>query len=223
MHILLVEDYPSVYHGLRSLLSSFLDNCTFLNSKTINETKYQIASNPNISLVITDLELDKGDWAINMIAQLKQTRPSLKIIVLSKHEEKSFLNQCLKAGTAAYLSKRVSDEDFKSCVQEVIEKGRTISATERSINEKATSILKSSFLTPQEKFNRLTAREKEVACLLYEKQSQTSVAQRLSVSPETVKTHTKNLYQKLEVDSRAKLRLFFEMNDELLVNRRSPK
>ena len=169
MHILLVEDYPSVYHGLRALLTSFLDDCTFSNSKTIDETMYQVMATPDISLMITDLELDKGDWAVQMIARIKEVRPALKIIVLSKHEESTFMNQCLNSGASAYLSKRINDEDFKACVLNVIEKGRTVSTTEKKIKQKASAIFKSSFLTPEEKFNRLTAREKEIVPFLYQK------------------------------------------------------
>ena len=80
----------------------------------------------------------------------------------------------------------------------------------------AASIFKNSFLTPEEKFHQLTSREKEVAKAIYHKNSRKQIAESLFIGEATIKTHTRHIYKKLDIDSKAKLQLFFKMNPQLI-------
>lgn len=216
MDVLIVEDHHVVNVGLQAMLKSTFDPINILLAKDISAALYQMASNKNIQLVITDLELDKGDWAIDLIKSIRKQSDKIRIIVYSKFEEKGLLNQCIKAGADAYLSKKVEAQDLLNCVKSVMEKGRTISVTEQKIDQLADQVMKKSFLTPEEKFQELSEREREVALLIYQNLSRNKIADRLFVGAETVKTHTRHIYEKLAIDSKAKLQFFFEMNPHLI-------
>lgn len=215
-HCLIVEDHHVMNKGLEYVLKSAFDELKVYLATTIASANYLLASNGQINLVITDLELERGDWAIELIKSIRASRYPVKIVVYSKYEEKGLLNQSIKAGADAYLSKRAKEEEVVDCIKKVLAHGRTVSASEADIHEHAAKVMEISFLTPEEKFRNLTVREKEVAYLLCKNLSRKQIADRLSVGQETIKTHTRHIYEKLAIDSKAKLQLFFEVNDHLL-------
>lgn len=216
MQVLLVEDHVMINKGLACLLISHFEPVEIIYAKDNHSALYQLEKQPNTELIITDLELNRGDWAINLIKQAISKFPAIKIIVHTKHEDKVILDNALKAGALAYLSKKESEESLIECIKNVLEKGRTVSQSETRINQRAASIFKNSFLSPEEKFHQLTAREKEVALAIYHKENRKQTAKRLFIEESTLKTHTHHIYQKLRIDSKAGLCFFFKMNPQLI-------
>lgn len=205
-----------VNRGLSAMMESEFQPIKILLAQDIRSARYEMAAHKDIDLVITDLELDKGDWAIDLIKSIRKQDQKIRIIVYSKYEEKGLLNQAIKAGSDAYLSKKAEEKDVLDCIKTVLINGRTISETERQINRLATMVMKKSFLTPEEKFQELSEREKEVALLIYQNLSRKEIANQLFVGAETIKTHTRHIYEKLALDSKAKLQFFFEMSPHLI-------
>lgn len=216
MKILLAEDHMIVNKGLKTLLDDAFDDAQIIYAKDSQSALYQLASKSPIDLLITDLELDEGDWALDMVQLVKKMHPSLPVIVYSKFEEKSKLNDCLRVGADAYVSKKDDEQYLVTCIKNVLNHGRTVSFSEEKINQKAEMIFDQSFMTADEKFQKLSEREKEVAHLIYQDSSRKELAQRLFIGEETVKTHTRHIYEKLGVDSKAKLQVFFDFNPHLL-------
>ena len=165
---------------------------------------------------MTDLEIHQGQWAVSLISQVRAKHTSVKIIVHSKFEEQGVLHQCLEAGADAYLSKSADERELIHCVREVIASGRYVTESERRIKDRNRRVVQKVFTTPEEKLHALTHREKEVCLLLYQGQSRKKMADQLFLSEETVKSHTRSLYRKLQIDSRAKLQLFLEVNRHLV-------
>ena len=218
MVILIVDDHHVIHRGIESTVSRHMTGTHCLFAECGADALFKIAHEPQISLVITDLELIRGEWALGMVKEIREQKPGLGIIVHSKYEEKGILNQCLRAGASAYCSKRIAETDFVKCITNVMRAGRTVSSSEALINHQAEKVIEKAFLTPEEKFRLLSEREKEVAHLLYENYSRKRIADQLFIGTETVKTHTRKIYDKLGIDSRAKLQLFFEVNYELLLH-----
>ena len=215
-HCLIVEDHHIMNKGLEYVLKSAFRDIKISTATNINSAAYHLASHKDIELMITDLELEKGDWAIELIKAVRVSKNRVRIIVYSKYEEKGLLNQALKAGANAYLSKHATEQEVLDCIRQVMKQGRFISASEVKINDQIARVIETSFLTPEEKYRNLTEREKEVAHLLFKDFSRKEIADKLFLGQETIKTHSRHIYEKLEIDSKAKLQVFFKVNHHLL-------
>ena len=175
MKILLVEDHLMVNKGLDSLLISHFKPVEIFYAKDNRSALYELEKQPGLELMITDLELGRGNWGVDLIKQATSKFPGIKIIVYTKYEDKVILDNALKAGALAYVSKKESEETLMECIKNVLEKGRTISPSEAKINQIAASIFKNSFLTSEEKFHQLTTRKKEVARAIYHKSNRKQI------------------------------------------------
>ena len=214
--ILIVEDHYAVSRGLKTILSECFPMLVCYDASTTEDALYTLADHPEIQLLLTDLEIHNGQWAVSLISEVRAQHASVKIIVHSKFEEQGVLHQCLEAGANAYLSKSADELELTSCVREVIASGRYVTESERRIKDRNRRVVQKVFTTPEEKLHALTDREKEVCFLLYHGQSRKNMADQLFLSEETIKSHTKSLYRKLQIDSRAKLQLFLEVNRHLV-------
>ena len=117
MQVLLVEDHVMTNKGLASLLISHFESVEIFSAKDNHAALYQLEKQPDMELMITDLELNRGDWAVNLIKQATTKFPAIKIIVHTKHENKVILDNALKAGARAYVSKKESEETLIACIK----------------------------------------------------------------------------------------------------------
>jgi DNA-binding NarL/FixJ family response regulator len=132
------------------------------------------------------------------------TLTGTKVLILTTFETDEYVAQALRAGASGFLGKDVSAEALLTGI-------RTIAAGEALLSPTATKALIARFLTtaapaaPPAALTILTAREREVMALAAEGSSNTEIAQRLVVSPLTVRTHIQRAMTKLHARDRAQL------------------
>lgn len=144
-------------------------------------------------VLLMDIELP-GINGIEGITRIKKIRPKTQIIVVTVYENDDLVFKALCEGAGGYLTKNMRPERLTEAIKEVMEGGAPMST---NIARMVVSSFQKNHNSP------LTSRETEVLELLAQGKSYSGIAQQLYVDKETIRTHIKNIYWKLEVHSKA--------------------
>jgi two-component system invasion response regulator UvrY len=192
MKILLADDHEVVRRGLRHLLAEAFDDAMFGEAGTGAETIEQ-ALREDWDLLILDINMP-GRNGLSALAELRERRPGLRVLVLSMSPEEEYALRVLKQGAAGYLGKQ-------TVAAELISAARKILAGGRYITPKVAELLVTD-LTAQseaEPHRRLSDRELQVMNLIAGGRSVKEIAAELSLSEKTVFTYRERLRAKLGV------------------------
>jgi DNA-binding NarL/FixJ family response regulator len=197
VRIIIYEDNPDMREGLSTLLGfttgfelvgSFM-NCTDIQTHV---------STLSPDVVMMDIEMPQSN-GIEGILNIRKANDSVKIIVLTVFEDNQNVFDAICAGANGYLLKKSSPEKIIASILDVLEGGAPMSS---SIASKVMQLLANSNLTRQEQEDHgLTSREKEILGSLVKGNSYKMIAAAENISIDTVKTHLKKIYQKLQVHS----------------------
>ncbi len=150
-------------------------------------------------VVLIDLELS-GKSRVETIKELKGIMPEGNILVLIVYDDRNHLFPALQAGARGYLLKDSSPSEIIEAIQEVHNGGALMSArVARSVIE----YFHDSHESWKHKEISLTEREKEILKDLIDGFTYRKLAKKLGISPHTVRTHIKKIYEKLHVSSKA--------------------
>lgn len=148
-------------------------------------------------IILLDINLP-GMSGIDGIAFLKEKYPQVDIVILTTFEDNDHIFSALKAGACSYLTKQTPLTEIAGAVKVVDKGGAYMSpAIARKITDH--------FAPKQKKRTRLTPRQKEIVHLIVQGKSYKMVADSLFVSIDTVRSHIKNIYRLLEINSKAEL------------------
>lgn len=151
------------------------------------------ALKPNIILMDIDLP---GMSGIEGIKEFKKRFDYVNIIMLTVHDDAEMVFKALRAGALGYLDKGATDKNIIDSIMEVFNGGSPMSAN-------IARLVVSSFKRGDEVKEELTNREQEVLDLLCKGSSYKEIASALGVSIVTIQFHIKNVYQKLQVNSKS--------------------
>ena len=145
-------------------------------------------------VLLVDLMMP-GLSGLEVTRQVSQRFPETRVLVLSMHSDEEYVREALGNGAAGYVLKNSSASELVQGVKQVAIGKRYLCSklAERAID----FYVQSSEDKPQEPYDRLSTREREVLHLLAEAYNQPSIGRRLSISPRTVETHRINLMRKL--------------------------
>jgi DNA-binding NarL/FixJ family response regulator len=150
-------------------------------------------------LVLVDINLPKMS-GIELVARLKERRPEQLCLMLTMYEETPLIFDALKAGACGYLLKRTPPADIVSAIEQVNSGGSVMSP---QIARQVVSFFhRSPSPAPDQKLASLTEREREVLDLLSKGHLYKEIADRLTISLDTVRSHLRKVYEKLHVHSR---------------------
>jgi DNA-binding NarL/FixJ family response regulator len=144
-------------------------------------------------VVLMDIDMP-GESGINGVKHVKEARPDTAVIMYTVFEDDEKLFQCLCAGANGYLLKKTPPDKLFDAIREVTEGGAPMSP---SIARKVIATFQS---TQTHKSYSLSSRELEVLQLLAKGHSAKHIGKQLFISGETVRSHLKNIYQKLHVN-----------------------
>ncbi len=144
-------------------------------------------------VILLDVELP-GITGIEALPKLKKLLPETHIIILTVYEQEMLIFRSLGNGAAGYLTKNTQPEKIVAAIKEVTEGGGPMSA---HVARMVISSFKRNESTP------LTRRETEILEQIATGKSRKRIADELFIDLETVKSHIKNIYYKLDVHSKA--------------------
>jgi len=156
----------------------------------------ELAANP-VDIALFDINLP-GMSGIDCIQRLKIIHPRMQMMVLTVYDNTDNIFDALKAGATSYLLKNTSPEKIIEAIEEVKNGGSPISSQiARKVIDAFTLKEKTN-----DYFQQLSRREQEMLEQLSKGFRYKEIAAKLFVSLETVRTHIRNVYDKLQVNSR---------------------
>lgn len=152
-------------------------------------------NNHNPDVVLMDINLP-GRSGIQALKSIRQNNKDLRIVMLTVFEDDNHIINAICEGASGYLLKNTSPIKLLASIEEVLQGGAplTPSIASKVLKLFALPMVKSSSIT-------LTAREKEILKLLVSGNSYKMIGAQLLISIETVKTHIKKIYEKMQVHS----------------------
>ncbi len=148
------------------------------------------------SVVLLDIGLP-GINGVEALKIIKKNLPGIHVIMLTVFEDNDHIFDAICAGASGYLLKKTPPEKITEAIDEVLHGGAPMTA---SIARKVLHLFKTN-LSPSQEYDRLSPREQEVLQLLTSGHSYKMIAQKCAVTVETVRTHIKRIYEKLQVHS----------------------
>lgn len=152
-------------------------------------------SSINPMVVFMDVHLP-GVSGIECIEKMKEESHQTQFIVYTVFENSEVVLDAIKAGATGYLLKNTPSEKLVAAVEEII---RGESPMSGSIAAKVLKAFQNEIRKPESKL--LSSRENEVVNLLSKGYRYKDIAKELIISPETVKTHIRSIYEKLQVNN----------------------
>jgi DNA-binding NarL/FixJ family response regulator len=196
----IVEDDVSIRNGIIRFIK-MQEEFRFIQSYGSVE-EYLAGDDEIPDVLLLDIELP-GMTGLEGLFHIKQKHPNTEILMLTVYEDKERIFKALQAGAGGYLLKNTSLPKIRSSILEALDGGAPMSPL---IAKKVLSFFtKDTQQTTSASEEQLTTREIEVARSLIDGNTYKQVAYYLHISPGTVKQHIKNIYRKLEVNSRVQL------------------
>ncbi len=202
--ILIVDDHAVLRTGLKLLLESQAD------MEIIGETgsgieALKLAKELKPRVILLDLSLEDLN-GIDILSELKAIDPSIKILVLTMHDDEGYLHKVLEGGGDGYILKKAADIELITAI-------RAVNRNEVFLDPSLTrAVLKNIYNTHRQesadgekKEEILSNREKEVLRLVALGYTNKQIAKELVVSIKTVESHKARIREKLNMSYRSDL------------------
>lgn len=195
LRILIVEDDPMMQLGLEQSLMAH-PQLEIVGQAEDGYLGVQAALKLKPDLVVMDIGLPRLD-GIAATQQIKAALPETRVVILTSHQTDTEIIAALSSGADAYCIKGASVERLLSAIAAAVE-GATY--LDPQIARRVIDNLKPP--SPSGNAANLSQRELEVLKLMVEGLSNPEIAQKLYLSPNTIKTHVRGIMNKLSVDDR---------------------
>lgn len=199
--VMIVDDHPVVRQGFASLIEVEPNMCVCCQVGSAPEAFATFCkSKPDIALI--DLTLEEGS-GIELIKDIIAHDSSMKILVISGHDENLYAERCLRAGAMGYVSKHQAAEHIIDAIRTVLADNLYVS---QSISSKLLRrVTGKAQGTDADETATLSDRELEVFELLGLGKSVKEIAEHLYLSPKTIETYRAHLKEKLRVETSQQL------------------
>lgn len=198
IRIFIVDDHEIIREGLKKILRDEPDIIVVGEAQDGDEAIRKI-KNSNCDIAILDMNMP-GKNGIELITEVKSTRPTIHILVLSIHPEDKFALRTLKAGASGYLCKDTALDELVIALRKIHTKGRYISAN--LAEQLAFDIIPE---TNEKAHETLSGREHEIMVKLASGSKVKDIATELELSISTVFTYRSRIFEKLNVKSNVEL------------------
>ena len=198
--VIIADDHTLVRDGLRRILESAPDiQFEVVGEGCDSATTLAQVRERDAQVLVLDLSMP-GRSGVDLVKQIKDEKPALRILVLTMHAEQQYAVRAFKAGASGYLTKECASTELVSAVTKVASGGVYISMTmaerfAQNLNEPTDTL-------PHQ---RLSDREFEVFRRIAAGQTITQIAQELCVSAKTVSTYKVRILEKMQMPHEAAL------------------
>ncbi|MDF2544029.1 MAG: hypothetical protein K0S47_3747 [Herbinix sp.] len=201
--ILIADDHLMVREGLKQLLE--LDGDIIVSGEADDGLQcIELIDKVPADVLLLDINMPKMN-GLKVLQYLKENKKSIKVLILTIHNEVEYLMRAVEIGVDGYVLKDSESSVLKKAIF-------TVNSGETFIQPNLTAILKekieekNSLLSDEE--NILTKREIEVLKLLAEGLFNKEIAYMLAISEKTVKNHVSNIFKKINVSDRTQAAVY---------------
>ncbi len=194
VRVLVVEDHPIVRSGILLSLSQY-DSIKVVGQAKNGLEVADLVQEISPDVLLLDMELP-GMSGLEVARQLHAQNPDVKILALSGHDDRSYVQGILDEGACGYLTKEETGDLLVHAILGVSqgEKGW--------FSQRINSLIANWTDIKVTLFDRLSPREKDVLVRLTDGKSNHQIAMDLGISSKTVEKYLYSLYEKLGVSSR---------------------
>ena len=205
IRILIADDHPVFRFGLRALLNAMPDT-EVVGEVTSGEAVLALADSVRPDVILMDINMP-GVNGIEATRRIRETNPDIRILIVTMLEDDSVF-AAVRAGARGYVVKGAEPTEVLRAIRAVADGEAIFSPgiAERLIHyfatpPAATDDLAQSAAVPI--FPDLTEREREVLTLIAQGLTNSAIAERLVLSPKTVRNYITEIFSKLQVADRA--------------------
>jgi DNA-binding NarL/FixJ family response regulator len=200
--VLLADDQRLVRESLATLVR-LLDGVELVATASDGEQACVLAAEHDPQVVLMDLRMPRMD-GIEATKRLRESNPDTRVIALTTYADDESVLGALRAGARGYLTKDTSAEDIREAILAVAAGEAALDPTVQQTVVAALSTGSSSAVSSADELpDGLTPREAEVLALIADGLTNAQIADRLVVSPATVKSHINHLFAKAGIRDRA--------------------
>jgi NarL family two-component system response regulator LiaR len=201
--VLLVDDHSVVRQGIRTFLEAHPD-LIVVGEAASGEEAIQLVAKLAPDVVLMDLSMP-GQGGIEAIRQIKKISPHSQVVVLTSFQEDEYIFPTLRAGALSYVMKDIQARDLANTIRQA-HRGESI--LHPRVAARVVQELRGTRKDAPNVFTELSNREMDVLRLIAYGESNTSIAQKLSISEQTVKGHVSNILSKLHMTDRTQAAAF---------------
>jgi DNA-binding NarL/FixJ family response regulator len=205
IRVVLADDQALLRSGFRVLIDS-AEDLEVVGEAATGDDAVRLARSTRADVVLMDIRMPGTDGiAATRAITDDDDLAGVKVVVLTTFEIDAYVIEAVRAGASGFLSKSIEPADLLDAI-------RTVAGGDALLSPKATQALLAEFATagtgpaiPADRLADLTTREREMMTLAAHGLSNDQIAERLFLSPLTVKTHINRAMMKLAVRDRAQL------------------
>ena len=205
IRVVLADDQALIRSGFRVLIDS-AEDLEVVGEAATGDDAVRLARSTRADVVLMDIRMPGTDGiAATRAITDDDDLAGVKVVVLTTFETDAYVIEAVRAGASGFLSKSIEPADLLDAI-------RTVAGGDALLSPKATQALLAEFATagtgpaiPADRLADLTTREREMMTLAAHGLSNDQIAERLFLSPLTVKTHINRAMMKLAVRDRAQL------------------
>jgi len=208
IRLLIADDHGVLRAGLVALLNAET-GMQVVGEAGDEHTAVILAVEKQPDIVLMDISMPDGG-GIEATRRIKQLAPKVRVLILTVHEDRSLMEEAIRAGAMGYILKRAIKDQLISAIHTVMQDEVYLHpAMSRMLLENHTSTQTPSEHSP----DPLTPRESEVLRHLAQGYTNSQIAEILHISVRTVEYHRGNLTSKLNLRSRVELMRYAEEQD----------
>jgi two-component system nitrate/nitrite response regulator NarL len=200
VRLLIVDNHTLFRQGLVSLLQSE-PGYEVIGEASSGEEALHLVPELGPDVVLMDVKMP-GIGGVEATRQLMEANPEVRVLMLTVSEEEEILFAAIQAGARGYILKNAD-------ASELLEAIRRVYAGEAMLSPVMTlrllQVLQSGGIPAPVSALPLTSREQDVFQLLAKGASNRQIAETLTITENTVKTHVRNILEKLELHSRSEV------------------
>ncbi len=204
IRIAITEDNAIALKSLEEKLAGFNDILVKHTAKNGSEILENLKQNPLIDVILMDIEMPVMN-GIEATQKIKELFPQVKIVMITIYDDDDYIFNAIKAGADSYILKDTKAEKIYETITDTLNGGSVMSP---SIAIKALQLLKGAVhikSSPKQETLLLSDRETEILEQLSKGMTNKNIAEKLFISPFTVKRHIENIYKKLQAQNRIDL------------------
>jgi two-component system response regulator NreC len=204
--IVLADDHPIVRQGMRGLLETE-PGFVVVGEAGDGREAMEFVARLQPDVAILDLMMPELN-GLEVARRALRLSPRTRVVILSMYSDEPHVLEALRAGAMAYVLKGTSTETLIFALREAMAGRRYLSPP---LSDRAVEVYLAQIGTaarPTDRYELLTAREREVLELVARGASYAEIADKLTISPRTAETHRTNLMRKLDLRTSADITLY---------------
>ena len=207
IQVMMSDDHQMVREGIKALLE--IDGDIKIVAQANDGVEcLRILEEVNPDVLLLDINMPRMN-GIEVLEELKETRKSLKVLILTVHSEVEYLVKAVDIGANGYILKDTGSAELKQAIESIINNDTYIQPSlipalnSRLINRDV----------DKEKLESLTKREVEILSQVASGMFNKEIAANLNISERTVKNHISNIFKKIDVADRTQAAVFAIRNN----------